>query len=79
MKFRITLKDPDGVYQCISDAADQSMEGVEGVNEPEWNTLHAARSESILEAASKWVKHDEYVTIEIDTDEKTAIVIPARP
>lgn len=60
MKFRITFKDPDGVYDSLDDA---------GINMNEM-------PEDVEYMINKFLWCREYVTIEFDTDEETARVVP---
>jgi len=77
MKFKITMKDPDGVYNSITDAAVASIAAIEGLSEDERETLEEGRRDEINDAASPWVKYGEYLTVEIDTDAGTATVCKA--
>lgn len=72
MKLKITLKDPDGVYESIKDAAQSSIP--EGLDESESESLVESRHEKISEECKPWIKYGEYVTIEIDTEAGTAAV-----
>ncbi len=77
MKFQVTLKDPDALYEAISDA----LKGlkIEGVSEKELEAIKEVRREEVTEIASKWFfSCHEYITVEIDTDAKTCIVLPAQ-
>ena len=78
MKIQITLKDPDGVYESIKDAAESSTGDIEGLENDELDALAETRRETIEEQCNRWVKWGEYVTIEIDTEANTATVIPAK-
>lgn len=76
MKFRITMKDPDGVHESIVDAAKLTPAEVAAI--PEFVDVVAAeahRREALTRAAHPWVEHGEYITIEIDTDARTAVVV----
>lgn len=64
MKFRITLRDPDGISDAIY-AVRRSQDIREDVD------LEEARL-----FIRKWVKHSEYLTVEIDTEASTCIVLP---
>ena len=77
MKIKITLKDPDGVYEALNDAADKSLIEVSGITSEERKSLYGLRRESISSDCKQWIKYGEYVTIEIDTDAKTAKVLEA--
>ena len=79
MKFRVTMKDPDGVYEAIRSAARDSMENLAGkVDLGEANDLIESRHEKISDAISAWVEYGEYLTVEFDTDAKTATVVAVR-
>lgn len=75
MKFKITFKDPDGVLNSISEAVDKSLDEMVGVTEDEKEALRDIRCDVLREHLKKWIQYDEYVTIEFDTEAKTAIVI----
>lgn len=78
MKIQITMKNPD----CISDAIDRAVELA--VDEREAEQLGRVERESAIkdkveeleDAIKPWVKYNEYITIEIDTEANTAIVLP---
>ncbi len=75
MKFRITFKDPDVVSDAISEAIDEELEQ-SGLPEDERLMLRDHRIEKLQDKVTKWFHYMEYVTIEVDTDKNTAIVIP---
>jgi hypothetical protein len=75
MKLKITLKDPDGVYDAIQDAVKASLKEIEGLDKEE---LIENRHEKLGEQCEYWIKHGEYVTIEIDTEANTAVVCKVR-
>ena len=66
MKFRITFKSPD----AVSDSIEEAIEAFEPMED------NLVTKEDIEYFVSKWVTHSEYITIEFDTEAKTAIVIP---
>lgn len=74
MKLKITLKDPDGVYDSIHEAAKASTAGAKGLEDSELDELQETRREKLSEQCKPWIKYGEYVTIEIDTDAGTATV-----
>jgi hypothetical protein len=76
MKIKITLKDPDGFYDAIGDAIQDSISQIEGLTDDEKEALEETRRDEMNEILSEWVEYNEYVTIEFDTDAKTATVIP---
>ena len=77
MKLKITLKDPDGVWDGIQTAAQESLKQVTGFSEKEMEQIAEIRRGRLVSACSQWIDCGEYVTIEIDTDAKTATVCPA--
>lgn len=79
MKFRITLKDPDGFYEGIRDAAESSLKKEKGLSAEERESLIESRVEKIGESLKKWVEYGEYVDIEFDTDAMTATVCEEKP
>jgi len=78
MKFTVTLKDPDGFYESIKEAVDNSLNGTTLLDEDEFEELAEIRRVKINEAISKWVKYSEYITIEFDTTANTATVVPVK-
>jgi heterodisulfide reductase subunit A-like polyferredoxin len=74
MKFKIQLKDPDGVYNAVTDASAASADAISGITDHEREAIRETRREKIIEQCRKWIRHGEYVTIEIDTDNMTATV-----
>jgi hypothetical protein len=85
MKFRVTFKTPNVVKDAIKDYL---QENAEVEREPDGteefvmykgrlNKCHSQVS-ACLNIAKKYCSHLEYVTIEFDTEAKTAVVIPAR-
>lgn len=75
MKLQLTFKDPDGVWDSIRRAAKDSTANVTGVSSAEIVRIRETRMEELFSACKLWVEDREYVTIEIDTDSKTATVL----
>lgn len=73
MKFCITFKDPDGPYECIRDAAKESLP--EGLDEAEKDALIESRHEKLANFCRRWLEFSEYVTLEFDTEAKTCVVV----
>ena len=76
MKIRLTLKDPDGVYESVREAASEQLSALEGLSDEELDDLKKSREEEINEDIKQWVEYGEYLTVEIDTDAGTATVTP---
>ena len=75
MKYRITLKDPDGVYESVKDEVRMSMP--EGLDDDEHKAVFDSRMEEAWDKLRRWIQFQEYVTIEFDTDVGTAKVCEA--
>lgn len=73
MKLKLTFKDPDGVYDGISDAVTMSLP--DGLSHKETAILYDSRREEVEEALGKWLRYGEYVTIEFDTETGMATVL----
>jgi hypothetical protein len=76
MKFKVTFKDPDGPCDSIAEAARESLPA--DLSEAEKDTLLDARIERLKETTRLFFEYGEYVCIEIDTDAKTARVVPVK-
>jgi hypothetical protein len=78
VKFRITMKDPDGAYESIQDAATERADQI-AKNTPlvhgEREALFDSSVNYLREAASKWMEYGEYLTVEIDTEAMTCVVV----
>ena len=74
MKFKVTLKNPDDFYEAFRDAAQSSLDEIEGLEQAEVEELVEKRHAKISEQCREWVKYGEYITIEFDTDARTATV-----
>jgi len=79
MKIKITLKDPDGFYEAIREAAEKQV--LETIGHSQLGTeelieeLIEKRHEAIAEYLKRWVDYGEYVSIEFDLDQATTTVI----
>lgn len=80
MKIRMTFKTPDVAQDAMREAADQeAANALEAANPIDPRELTELATELYFDAsncASKWIRYGEYVTIEIDTETKTATVVP---
>ena len=75
MKFKVTLKDPDGFHECTQDAAKDAVMAIDGLDAGERESLIETRTEKLGEFMAKWVEYGEYISIEFDTEAKTATVV----
>jgi len=78
MKFTVTLKDPDGFYDCVKDAVKESLDELEGLDEQEKEDLLEHRLEKTWDKLEKFVDCQEYLRVEFDTDKGTATVLPRK-
>lgn len=78
MKHRITFKDPDAPYKAIRDAARDELKKITGLSDDERESLEENRHGKLSELCSEWIEYGEYVTIEIDTEAKTAVVVKVK-
>lgn len=74
MKFRVTMKDPDCLYDAVNEALDKNMPPQ--LTREEWEQLKETRAENVRDIAGKWFEYGEYLTVEIDTEAKTCTVVP---
>jgi hypothetical protein len=72
MKIRITLKDPDGIHECITEAIEETRP--QGLSDSEWEDIAKERHAAI--SHSRFIEYGDYVTVELDTEADTAIVVP---
>ena len=63
MKFKIRMKDPNGTYYSVNDAAEENK----------------VPREDIEKIMQRWFKNGEYVTLEIDSEKMTCVVEPLFP
>lgn len=80
MKLRITLKDPDALYECVRDQVvnalpEEEREEYDRMNSREQNMFIMDRVEEAQDAAREWMLYGEYITVEIDTEARTCQVI----
>jgi len=79
MKIVVTLKDPDGFYECVSRAVKESVENeFETADDDEKKELSESRLEKTWDKLEKFVQYQEYLRVEFDTDTGTATVLPRK-
>jgi len=77
MKIRITFKDPDGVNDCLQDAARESLKPISsGLTSEELSDLVESRMNRLIDDLKPWVEYSEYICVEFDLDNGTAVVVP---
>lgn len=65
MKFKVTMKDPDTLYDAIHEAVKEQVEDL----------ARESRKNKIGTLCGQWFEWGEYLTVEIDTDAKTCTVV----
>ena len=75
MKIKIHLKDPDALYESISEALAGETFGL--TKESEIEKIRESRQEEYMEIANKWFEYGEYVDLELDTEEETLTILEA--
>ena len=76
MKIRVTVKNPD----CFGDAVEEAVReelASRDLDEEEREAVFDVKMEKVWKKLEKWVKWHEYITLEFDTEEGTAVVLPA--
>ena len=73
MIVRVTLKDPDAFYEAINEAVEATRPS--GITDREWETLSEDRRVNV---GLPFVQYGEYVTVEFDTEKKTAVVVETK-
>jgi len=74
MKIKVTMKTPDCLYSAIKDYVEEDIEPT--LREDERAAVIELRVDRIKDIAYMWFKHGEYLTVEIDTEAKTCVVVP---
>lgn len=77
MLIKVTMKDPDTLQDAIAEAVTAELQATPGLDDDDREALFDKRQERAATVASKWFKFGEYLTVEIDTEAKTATVCPA--
>lgn len=75
MKFTVHLKDPDSLFEALTEAIKEQLEQ-SGLPEEEQELLKESRYEKESDKCQKWVEYGEYYKIQFDTDAMTATVLP---
>lgn len=76
MKFKVTMKDPDTLHDAIQEAVKAEVNKLQGLSEEEGQELIESRTERVAEECRRWFEYGEYLTVEVDTEAKTCVVLP---
>lgn len=77
MRFKVTMKDPDTLHDAVADAVRKEVATLPGLDAEERRAVEEQRREATMKAAGQWFRFSEYLTVEIDTEARTATVCPA--
>jgi len=77
MKFRVQMKDPDTLHDAIEESVGKDLASIEALDDDDREVLAERRCEAVQALAGKWFRYGEYLTVEIDTDAKTCVVVEA--
>lgn len=81
MKFRVTLKDPDGIYTSIDEAAsDEARRIIElaGTDVLDFDDLKDKVHDKINKEVGAFFEYGDYVYLDVDTEARTVVVGKAR-
>lgn len=74
MRFRVKMKDPDTLHDAIADAVRAEVKTIPGLSAEEREAVEEKRQEEAGKVAERWFEYGEYLTVEIDTEARTATV-----
>lgn len=72
----VTLKDPDTMYDAVQDHVDEELKA-SNLPEDEQELVKDARVEKYSEILGNFFEYGEYLTVEFNTEAKTARVVSA--
>ena len=78
MKFKVTMKTPDALDDAIRETVVREIGMYSSPDIEEFKYVVEDRCNEVKETCKRWFEYGEYVTIEIDTDAGTAIVVETR-
>ena len=74
MKIKVTMKDPDTMYNAVYDCVKQEVEAM-GLPKDEAEELIEMRTTKQTEKLGTWFEYQEYLSVEFDTEVMTATVL----
>lgn len=75
MKVKVFIKDPDVLQDGVEESVDEELKN-SGLAEDEQEAVRELRIEKALDVANTWWEYSEYITVEFDTEARTARVVP---
>jgi hypothetical protein len=78
MEFRVTMKDPDTLDDAIQVAIRREVAKIEGLDAREREAVEEERREKVGSLCARWFEYGEYLTVQIDTEAGTCVVVPCK-
>ncbi len=79
MILRITLRDPDGVWESIDNVIRSAVRAdCLPLSEDEQEALVESRREQVNQSLGRWLDYGQYLTVEVDTEANTVRVVPVK-
>jgi len=75
MKFRVSMKDPDTLQDAIERAVNEEVKALGFVDNDEAAAVAEVRREKAAEVCAQWFQYGEYLTVDIDTEAGTCVVV----
>ena len=75
MKVKVFIKDTDVLQDAVEEAVDEELKN-SGLAEDDQEAVRELRVEKALDVAGEWWEYGEYITVEFDTEARTARVVP---
>lgn len=75
MKVKVFIKDTDVLQDAVEESVDDELKN-SGLAEDEQEAVRELRIEKALDVAGEWWEYGEYITVEFDTEARTARVVP---
>lgn len=75
MKVKVFIKDTDVLQDAVEESVDDELKN-SGLAEDEKEAVRELRIEKALDVAGEWWEYGEYITVEFDTEARTARVVP---
>ena len=74
MKIKVTMKDPDTMYDAMQNAVMKEVAEL-GLSDHDFESIVELRTERVRTKMAKWFKYGEYLTVVFDTETMTATEI----
>jgi len=69
------MKDPDTAYDAVEDAVKESVANLNHLTESEKEAIIGVRQKEIWDKVGQWFEYGEYLTVEVDTETNTCVVV----